>query len=459
MARRSPGGNDAGYQIVSRIMKDAQALRADRRPPMFRAAIQTYGSYLAASAGGLVNVVLTARVLGASGRGEVAFLTSVTGMIAFLASLSAYEAMINISGARPAERPALAGAGVVLAGVLGTLGATAAWIVFWAIPTPAVPFNNADVLIAVSAIPISILQTNFLNLARASYDLGLASLGWISAPLATLALNVGFAAADGLTIRVAIMDWVAGLAVSAALVVTHVGRSFGFATPSAPLLRQILGFGLRSHLGGVMLTGTYRLDTWMLGAYGSARDLGTYSVAIAWFDAMVHLSRAVSVTFRPDLLRASTADAGRQSARIFRICAILVLIIVGGTVLAAPLLCVTVFGPEFTDSVLDLRVLALGAFGLMALNIFGTTLVAQQRPILESIAHGVGFVVAIVLYVVMIPRFGAVGASFASAISYLICGVVALGLVHRTLGMPYRSLAPRSSDIAHLVRLLPGRKG
>jgi O-antigen/teichoic acid export membrane protein len=440
-------------------MMDAQTLPKDRRPPMVRAAIQTYGSYVVASAGGLANVVLTARVLGASGRGEIAFLTSVAGLIAFLASLSAYEAMINISGARPGERPALVGAGVVLAGVLGTLGAAAAWIVFWAVPSPAVPFNNADVLIAVSAIPVSILQTNFLSLARASYGLGMASLGWISAPLATLALNVGFAAAGGLTIRVALTSWVIGIALSAGLIVTYVGRSSGFARPSAPLLKQILGFGLRSHVGGVMLTGTYRLDTWMLASYGSASDIGTYSVAIAWFDAMVHLSRAVSVTFRPDLLRASTADAGRQAARIFRVCAVLVLIIVGGTLLAAPFLCVTIFGPEFTDSVLDLRVLAFGAFGLMALNIFGTTLVAQQRPILESIAHGIGFAVAIALYVMLIPPFGAVGASFASAISYLICGIVALGLVHRTLGLPYRSLVPRSSDIAHLMRSLPIRKG
>jgi O-antigen/teichoic acid export membrane protein len=440
-------------------MKDAQTLPADRRPPMFRAAVQTYGSYLVASAGGLANVVLTARMLGASGRGEVAFLTSVAGVIAFLATLSAYEALINISGALPSERPALAGAGVLLAGVLGGLGAIAAWIVFRAVPTPGISFTNVDVMIAVSAIPISILQTNFLNLARASYDLAMASLGWISAPLATLALNVGFAAVDGLTMRVAIIDWVLGLAVSAALVVTHVGRSSGFAMPSAALLRQILGFGLRSHVGSVMLTGTYRLDNWVLGAYGGARELGTYSVAVAWFDAIVHLSRAVSVTFRPDLLRASTAEAGRQSARIFRVCAVLVLVTVGGTVLAAPFLCVTIFGPEFADSVLDLRILAFGAFGLMALNIFGTALVAQQRPILESIAHGVGFVVAIVLFVVLIPHHGATGAAFASAVSYLICGIVALVLVHRTLDLQYRSLLPRSSDIAPLLLLLRRRKG
>ncbi|MGW4948417.1 lipopolysaccharide biosynthesis protein [Actinoplanes sp. NPDC004185] len=440
-------------------MKDTQALPADHRPPMLRAAVQTYGSFLAASAGGLANVVLTARVLGASGRGEVAFLTSVAGLVAFLATLSAYEAMVNISGTRPEERPALAGAGVLLAGGLGLLGVAAAWIVLRVVPTPGIQLTDVDVLIAISAIPISILQTNFLNLARASYDLGLASLGWISAPLATVALNVGFAAVDGLTIRVAVTNWVVGLAVSTGLVVIHVGRASGFAVPSAQLLRQIVGFGLRSHLGSVMLTGTYRLDNWMLGAYAGARELGTYSVAVAWFDAIVHLSRAVSVTFRPDLLRASAAEAGRQSARIFRVLVVLVLIIVGGAVLAAPFLCVTIFGSEFSDSVLDLRILAFGAFGLMALNIFGTALVAQSRPMHESIAHGAGFAVAIVLYVVLIPPFGATGAAFASAVSYLICGIVALGLVHRTLHLQYRSLLPRSSDIAHLMRSLNRRKG
>ena len=440
-------------------MTGAQTLPDDRRPPMFRAAMQTYGSYLVASAAGLANVVLTARLLGASGRGEIAFLTTVAGLIAFLASLSAYEAMINISGARPAERPALAGAGVVLAGVLGTLGAAAAWIVFRAVPAPEIQLTDADVLISICAIPLLILQTYFLYLARASYNLGMASLGWISAPLATLALNAGFAAVHGLTIRVAVMNWVIGLAVSAGMLVVHVGRSSGFALPSVPLLRRILGFGLRSHLGGVMVTGSYRLDHWMLGALAGARELGIYSVAVAWFEAISHLSRAVSVTFRPDLLRASAADAGRQSARIFRICAVVMLIIVAGTVLAAPFLCVFIFGPEFTDSVLDLRILAVSAFGVMALNIFGTTLVAQQRPLLESAAHGVGFAVAIVLFLVMIPPFGATGAALASAVSYLICGGVALFLVHRTLGLRYRALLPQPSDVGQLVRLSRGKRG
>ena len=440
-------------------MMDAQTLPADRRPPMVRAAIQTYGSYVVASAGGLANVVLTARLLGANGRGEIAFLTTVAGLVAFLASLSAYEAMINISGAHPEKRPALAGAGVVLAGVLGTLGATATWLFFWAVPAPEIHISNLDALIAASAIPVSILQTYFLYLARASYDLAIASLGWIGAPLATFALNAGFAAADGLTTRTAVMNWVIGYVVSAGFLVLHVGRSSGFDVPSKALLRQILGFGLRSHLGGIMVTGTYRLDHWILGAFAGARELGTYSVSVAWFDAIVHLSRAVSVTFRPDLLRASAADAGRQSARIFRVCAILVLVLTGATILAAPLLCVTIFGSEFSDSVLDLRILTLGAFGMLALNIFGTALVAQQRPILESAAHGVGFVVAIVLYVVMIPAFGATGAAVASAVSYLICGAVASYLVHRTLGMQYRSLLPRYSDITYPVRFLRERKG
>jgi O-antigen/teichoic acid export membrane protein len=440
-------------------MRDTQTVLEDRRPPMLRAAVQTYGSYLVASAGGLANVVLTARLLGASGRGEIAFLTTVASLVAFLASLSAYEAMINISGAHPGERPALAGAGLVLATVLGALGAVAAWIVFRAVPTPGIQFTNVDILITVSAIPISILQTYFLYLARASYNLAMASLGWISAPLATLVLNVGFAAADDLTMRVAITDWVIGLAVSAGLLVTHVGRSSGFAGPSRPLLKQILGFGLRSHLGGVMVTGTHRLDHWLLGLFSGARELGTYSVAVAWFDAIVHLSRAVSVTFRPDLLRASAEDAGRQSARIFRICVVIAMILIGGTVLAAPFLCVTIFGPEFSDSVFTLRILALGAFGMMALNIFGTALVAQQRPILESMANGVGFAAALVMYLVMIPPFGATGAALASTVSYLVCGGVASILAHRALGLHYRLLFPRSSDIAPLVRMLRRERG
>ena len=63
----------------------------------------------------------------------------------------------------------------------------------------------------------------------------------------------------------------------------------------------------------------------------------------------------------------------RLTANVFRLALIVTAVLAIGLIIAAPFLCVTIFGAEFRDSVADLRVLALGAFGVVALKQLGNS--------------------------------------------------------------------------------------
>jgi O-antigen/teichoic acid export membrane protein len=95
-------------------------------------------------------------------------------------------------------------------------------------------------------------------------------------------------------------------------------RSVGFGRPSPSLARGTLGFGLKSHIGRVMLLGNYRLDQWILGAIAGATQLGLYSVAVAFAEALFLLPTALSAVQRPELVRASEAEASAPHSVIFR---------------------------------------------------------------------------------------------------------------------------------------------
>ena len=77
-----------------------------------------------------------------------------------------------------------------------------------------------------------------------------------------------------------------------------------------------------------MLLGSYRLDQWLLGAIAGPRELGVYSVAVAWAEALWYLPTALAAVQRPDLVRAAkdraawiaAADFPRGHGRDGRLC-------------------------------------------------------------------------------------------------------------------------------------------
>jgi O-antigen/teichoic acid export membrane protein len=151
-------------------------------------------------------------------------------------------------------------------------------------------------------------------------------------------------------------------------------------------------------------------------------------------------------------VRARRHDAARHAAAVFRAAVILTAVLAAGLIVAAPILCVTVFGSEFRGSIEDLRVLALGAFGIVALKQLGNALTAQRHPTLASIAIGVGFVSTVILDVVLIPPYGGLGAALASSLSYTAGGIAVAVIFSRALGISPATLLPRFADVAALSR-------
>ena len=96
---------------------------------------------------------------------------------------------------------------------------------------------------------------------------------------------------------------------------------------------------------------------------------------------------------------------------VFRIAILITIPVVIVLIVAAPILCVTVFGDEFRGSIDDLRVLAPGAFGITAMKLFGNALTAQRQPMLANAALAIAFGATIGLDLLLIPRYGGVGAA------------------------------------------------
>jgi O-antigen/teichoic acid export membrane protein len=423
----------------------------ERRSTFLASAVATYATTIAVAVLSLVNVLIVARALHAVGRGEVAFLTTVASLTAQLAAFGIPQASSNFAGRRPEQTPAVATNAVLIAAFAG-LGAIGVVAGLFAI----VPAAGGDVdaplrWLAVASVPMLIVQACLQAIVLVHFRFAAYNASLLVTPVLNVAVNGVLALTGGLTVGLAVGAWIAGQLVATVILATTVARGLGgFGRPEGALAGRAARFGAQAYAGRVLYASNYRLDQWIVASIAGSRELGVYSVAVAWTEALFLLPTALSAAQRGDVTRADRASAARHAATVFRATVLLTVVSGAAMVALAPFLAETLFGSEFADATGQIRVLVLGAFGIAALKLLGSVLTAQGRPLRETAAVAVAFVVMIVLDALLIPSHGGMGAAIASAAAYSAGGLAVAWLFVRTLGGGWRDLVPRGNELGPL---------
>jgi O-antigen/teichoic acid export membrane protein len=431
-----------------------------RRPGFLSSVLQTWGTNIAIAVLSLVNVLIVSRTLGPSGRGDVAFLTAIAWFTSNLFTIGIQEANANLAGSKPHLRSALASNSVVLSFLFGGIAFVMLTTFVWLVPAAGGESSDALRWVTFASLPLLILSIYLRFLVQADYGFLVTNIAWVVTPIANVTVNGLLAAVGLLTVATAVGTWICGQILGALILVWYVWRrSQGFGRVDAEAIRWSLGFGVRSHVGRVLLLGNYRLDQWILGAVAGSRELGLYSVAVAWAEGLWFLPTALAAVQRPDLVRAPGPEARRQAALVFRAALIVTSLFMVGLIVLAPFLCATIFGSDFAGATNDLRVLAAGAFGIVAMKQLGSALTAQRKPTLASVAIGLAFVSTVVLDILLIPRFGGLGAAIASTVSYTVGGIAVAAIFARSLGGRASEFVPRGTEVGMMWRRLRRRGG
>ncbi len=448
MFDRMPKAPEAGGEAPSSVT----------RPSFARSAVTTYGTNLGVALLSFVSVLITARALGASGRGDIALLTTVAYLTSQLSTMGVAQANANFAAREPELSPRLAGTSLVLAIGLGLSSALILGGLMVAFPDLGAEAGVGLMIIVLASIPMLILQEYLMFLVQAHYGFNVTNIAWLITPVVNVTVNGAFAAFGILTVTSAVCSWIGGMLLATMLLSWAVARRVGgFGRPDRTLAKRMLSFGLKAHLGRAMLFGNYRADQWILGVIAGSTELGLYSVAVAWSEVLFFLPTTLVAVTRPDLVRATAEEARRRSLIVLRGALTLTLFCAVIMIVAAPLLCTTVFGNDFSGSVSMLRVLALGALGITTLKLLGNTLTAQRRPLLETAAVAVAFVTVFALDFILIPAHGGLGASIASAASYTLGGVAVAVIFARALGARVSEMVPRPGDLIFLYGSVTGR--
>ncbi len=487
------GGNDAQIQQtygpadVARIRADAAGggsapsplplLLADeltppaaRRPPSLadNMLITFLGNLLPPMAL-IITGPIVANALGVFGRGQVAAGQAPLGLVTTLVTFGIQEALTYAVAVSPVvARYAARRAALVLAitGAFGTLGIISL--------SGVLSQGNADtqrlIVIASFAVIPSLLIGVARGIAAATQQWKLIALERASASFLRLALIVALAATGRLTPLAATLV-VAATPLFGALAYlrlpARIPPKVQGEVHEAARLRNLLGYGTRIWIGSLSGILLLRVDQTLMSALTTADELGLYVVAVSLGELPLMINSAVrDVTFATDAAERRD-DRLAASARISSAASAVAGLGLGiAMVWLLPLLYGEDFRPAVPVAAVLLVAVVLGTPG----SIGGAGLSARGRPGLRSASLLIACILNIGLVFLLVPRFGALGAAWATLVGNLVSANLNLLFLQRISELRARDFyGLRGTDVRTAVgflertvlgralRLIPGR--
>jgi O-antigen/teichoic acid export membrane protein len=207
-----------------------------------------------------------------------------------------------------------------------------------------------------------------------------------------------------------------------------VGISFDFSL-WRKIIRESWPIGISIAFNLIYLKG----DIVILSVTRTAAEVGLYGAAYKILDVVTVIPMIFMGLVLP-LLTASWSsgnkkDFSAQLDKAFSFLSILALPLAFGTVIVAEDLMSLVAGQEFAASGLFLAILMIGAAMVFWGALFGHTIVALGLQRKMILAYAADAAISIILYFVLIPRFGAVAAAWVTVFSEAFIAIATAGAV------------------------------
>lgn len=453
-----PTVGPAAREARVELRTDAEGVTADgdEPPPLRRAVILMTASSFLVPAGGLLTQPILAHGLGVSGRGELAAALSPALLAVAVATLGLPDALTYYLAKHPwITRPALLWA-TVASLVLGCFCVLATFATLPFLSTGDARLGRLILLAVALAVPALVVGV-FRGAATGRQMWTAVAVERLVSIVVRVAALVVLVTTGQLTVPAAVL--VNSLAPIVAGAVYW--RLFlrppqegtgedGRERLDGGTLRLLLSYGNRVWLGSVASMLLSRLAQLLMAPLSSVEDLGLYSVATTVSDLPLIVALAIAGALFG--VNSATPDAAQTAltSRLTLLVSALGCIVLGVTV---PWWITPLFGPEFRGAVVPTLMLLFSAVlcvpGLMAATGIG----AWGRPGLRSLGLAITLVINLAVFVLLVPRFGVLGACWTSIASNVVMTAYMTLVAARVMGLPAGDfLLVRADDVRRAWR-------
>jgi O-antigen/teichoic acid export membrane protein len=407
---------------------------------------------------GLLTSIALARLLGVAEFGHYSVAISVA-LVGVLLGQLGWQAAVIYRMRRLGRDPAIvfgaATVAMLLMGVVIVVLASAfqAWLrdAFLAGTRPAL------LHMALALVPVHLLGNAYAAIARGCDRFDLSNGFKIVRAVLFLVVAALVLGAFGGDAADALGYFLGASAVATAGLALLVGRETGvrFAELGTEL-RASVAFGAKSyaqHLAGQIHE---RLDLLMIASLLADPLLtGFYAIAVRVIDRLKLVPDALGASLFPKVAGLAEDEAGRLTAYVSRHSVLWVVATVAALGLLAPVFVPLLFGEEYVASIPPLLVLLFAMALLTVYRLLSRYFVAVGRQTPNVVTQILSTALNFGLNLLWIPRYGILGAAYASLVSYALETVLITIAFRLDSGQPLRdTLVIRRGDFAEYSRRL-----
>lgn len=430
-----------------------------RRFNFFSNLLTILGGQAACGGLGIAIEIFYARMLGASGRGQVGLCLMSSAAFAMLGSLGA-ETPALIWAADRKRQPSEWVPGVLLSGLIGSTVATCLWtITYWGWrPAFLKGITPTMAWLVLATVPCTVFFGYFMAIIA-----GLERFG-LRAKVALIDQAVGLVALSALVLffgrnaELAIASNLLAMILSLGICVFAV-RGFLTLRPQeisvGNQMRDALTFGLPAILSNLASFFNYRLDVFIVNYFLNPAAVGIYGLGVVVSEAVWQIPRAAALALFPRTARTINEDATEFTCLVIR--QVLLIAIVTSVVIAiaSPWLIPLVFGEHFVGSVSVIWWILPGTITLSVSKVMCADLAGRKKPQFASMFAFFSLLLTVCLDFVLIPKKGIDGAAMASSASYIFNSVLLAIVLKKELKMDWKSMfVPRRAEWSFYWQIL-----
>ena len=405
-----------------------------------------------AAACGFVSAVVTARVLGPSGKGTLSTLLFIAVLLSYACSLGLGDAAIVLVRSRAAsieEALASSFAPLAITTMVGCLVLVLiGWIADWSAIVPAVVVAGGLVAVSTFLRVLVALENARERLKMTSLIFAVSSAtSAIGAILFVAILNMGIAGGA--------LAALCGPLVGGALALWDFSRrSVSLIGPvSTAYLRRALSFGVPSEAAYILVALSQRVDLLIVYAILGEADAGRYTIALTLGQLAAYAPFALATASFPRLAGLDAKEVSQLVEKLSRITLASALGVAFTLFIMIPMGVVSLFGEGFQDAVVPALVLTCGSVVWSEQWLLARAAAARGDSRLYFISFGSSLMGMVILDLLLVPGFGLIGAAAASVASALLGLVVCLMILRRQEGwaISLRRLTPSFADIREIA--------
>lgn len=412
------------------------------------AAIQTLLVKVFILAINLATGTLTARVLGADGRGEQAALLLWPALLGYLLTLGIPTALIFNFNKYPQKKSELFGAALLASLGLGGLAALVGWLglPYWLGQYSPETILQARCLMVFA--PLAVISSVVVAALEAESSFTFANQTRYVPPLLTL-LFLGILFFFG-----ALTPLTSGLVFAAAplpILLLMFQRVWRDLAPSLKnfqsSIQNLLSYGLRSYGVELLETLTLQLDQVFVVTLLSPVDMGMYVVALNLSKMLNIVQHSIVTVLFPKAAAKPPQEVIAMTGLALRLSTMATLCMGGLLIAMSGVVLELLYGSQFLSATLLLRILAFRTILEGMSLVIAQSFMALGRPGIVTIIQGLGLGSTVLAITLLVPKFGLLGIGVALLINSLIKFSIAMACYPMVLKLSPPHLIPRSEDL------------